>query len=41
MNKYFKRIAGMFVAVAALMAGNTSCTSDLDTMPLDNNQLVS
>lgn len=41
MNKYIKRITGVVVAAAAMLAGNTSCTSDLDTMPLDNNQLVS
>ncbi len=41
MRKYIKRIAGAFIAAAALMTVAPSCTSDLDTMPIDNNQLVS
>lgn len=41
MNKYIKRIAGAALALAALMPLGTACTSDLDTMPIDNNQLVS
>ena len=41
MNKYIKRIAGAALAVAALLPLGTACTSDLDTMPIDNNQLVS
>lgn len=41
MKKYIKRIAGAIVATAALMTVSPACTSDLDTMPLDDNQLVS
>lgn len=40
MKRYIKRIALMFVA-ASLLAINPACTSDLDTMPIDDNQLVS
>lgn len=40
MKKYIKRIALMFVA-ASLLAITPACTSDLDTMPIDDNQLVS
>lgn len=40
MKKYIKRIAGMLFAVA-LLAVAPACTSDLDTMPIDDNQLVS
>lgn len=41
MKKYIKQIAGALVAAAALLTVAPACTSDLDTMPLDNNQLVS
>lgn len=40
MKKYIKRIAGMLLA-ASLLAVTPACTSDLDTMPIDDNQLVS
>lgn len=40
MKKYIKRIAGMLFA-ASLLAATPACTSDLDTMPIDDNQLVS
>lgn len=40
MKKHIKRIAGMLLAFA-LLAAAPACTSDLDTMPIDDNQLVS
>lgn len=40
MKKYIKRIAGMMMAASLLVAA-PACTSDLDTMPIDDNQLVS
>lgn len=39
MKKYIRRISAALLMATALL-GTTSCVNDLDTMPLDNNQLV-
>lgn len=39
MKKYIRRISAALLIATALL-GTSSCVNDLDTMPLDNNQLV-
>lgn len=41
MNISIRKIAGCLVSASMLLTLSPACTSDLDTMPLDNNQLVS
>jgi len=39
MKKFIRRISAAFLT-AAVLFGTSSCVKDLDTMPLDNNQVV-
>lgn len=40
MKKYIKKVAGMLALTAAVLFMAPGCTSDLDTMPIDDNELV-